>query len=90
MVKESGLILQWHQVLLIEAVQIVLSVHITAVRKGLFRETGQGLRESFQVYHVLVLFKIVLSRLLDFLLATSFFAFTDLLGSFEEACILWR
>jgi hypothetical protein len=50
-----NLLLQWHQVILVKLVKVVFTVGITPVGKSLLRETHQSLRESLQVYHILVL-----------------------------------
>jgi hypothetical protein len=50
-----NLLLQWHQVVLVKFVKVVFSVGISPVGKSLLGETHQSLRESLQVYHVLVL-----------------------------------
>jgi hypothetical protein len=50
-----NLLLQWHQVILVKLVKIVFTVGIAPIGKSLLRETHQSLRESLQVYHILVL-----------------------------------
>jgi hypothetical protein len=50
-----NLLLQWHQVILVKLVKVVFTVGITPVGKSLLRETHQSLRESLQVYYILVL-----------------------------------
>ena len=57
-----NLLLKWHKVVLIELVQVILSIDISAVRQRLLRETHKRLRKGLKVDNVLILFKVVCLR----------------------------